>query len=186
MSRPRSKGAQDDRTARCHGRPSRDRLGRPAADPDPRRRCAAAGAVPVADEATAEGGCRPGRARHRWPHRDRHVGRRWLRRHRRAACRSSRRPRRPALLPRPPDRHRPRRLVRPVPAAQRRRCADGHDRAHQPRRHLGRVDRPVRGRRCLRPCRRSARCRWLLAGDHGRHCRRHRARRPAARRLPRT
>ena len=29
-----------------------------------------------------------GRARHRWPHRDRHVGRQWLRRHRRAACRS--------------------------------------------------------------------------------------------------
>ena len=29
MSRPRSKGAQDDRTARRHGRPSRDRLGRP-------------------------------------------------------------------------------------------------------------------------------------------------------------
>ena len=79
-------GGEDDRTARRHGRPSRDRLGRPPADPDPRRRCAAAGAVPVADEATAEGGCRPGRARHRWPHRDRHVGRRWLRRHRRAAA----------------------------------------------------------------------------------------------------
>ena len=59
--------------------------GTASADPDPRRRCAAAGAVPVG-EATAEGGCRPGRARHRWPHRDRHVGRQRLRRHRRAAA----------------------------------------------------------------------------------------------------